>query len=246
MLSKISKKWAIAGEIRRDSGLLALLKHGLRFLIRPFYEYHFYYLFEKPLAIVDIESKLAKNKSKLNTDDLNFKIVSSNREADQLEKEGYEFRSHSTNFNLNHSRYTLLLNYGLTAFCTFKGKEFVAISWIIASQKAQDNVKPPPISINYDYENYVRGVWCHPKYRGIGIHSYTCNSRDLYLAQKGINMLRGASVREKQKIQTIAEAMGSRKYGEARYLKIFCWKFWKESHFNRNHPTPGLQQEATG
>jgi hypothetical protein len=233
-LSQLNRKWALGGEIRRDSGLLALLKHGLRFLIRPVYEYHFYYLYEKPLVATDIETKLAKNKSKLNTVELNFKVVSSNQEAERLEKEGYEFRSHSTNFNLNHTRYTLLLDYGLTAFCTFKEKEFVAVSWIINSQKTQDKVKPPPIAINYESENYIRGVWCHPKYRGIGIHSYSCNRRDLYLAQMGINMLRGASVREKQKIQTIAEAMGSRKYGQARYLKILFWRFWQESHFDKN------------
>ncbi len=232
-LSLISEKLTIAEKIRLDNGLSALVIAGLRFFVKPFYARDLYYLYEKPLDLSEIEAKIAKNHSGINIPDLNFKVVTSNQEALRLEDEGFIFRSCPTDFNLKHTHYTQLLDYGMIAFCTFVGNEFAAISWIIPSQKAQERMKAPPLKVNYSSEVFVMGIWCHPKYRGQGIHSYTSNHRDLFLARLGTRRLRGATVYKKT-IQAIVESMGSRQCGRANYTKILFWRFWKETLSNKN------------
>ena len=232
-LNLITEKLTIAEKIRLNNGLSALVLAGLRFLVKPFYSRDLYYLYEKPLDLSAIEAKIAKNQSGINIPDLNFKVVTSNQEAEQLEKEGFVFRSYPTDFNLNHTRYTLLLDYGMIAFCTFVGKEFAAISWIIPSKKTQGKMKAPPLKVNYNSEVFVMGIWCHPKYRGMGLHSYTSNHRDHYLARLGTRRLRGATVYKKT-IQAMVESMGSRKCGQANYTKILFWRIWKETLSDRN------------
>ena len=226
-LNLITEKLTIAEKIRLNNGLSALVLAGLRFLVKPFYARDLYYLYEKPLDLSAIEAKVAKNQSGINIPDLNFKVVTSNQEAEQLEKEGFVFRSYPTDFNLNHTRYTLLLDYGMIAFCTFVGKEFAAISWIIPSKKTQGKMKAPPLKVNYNSEVFVMGIWCHPKYRGQGLHSYNSNNLNLYLARRGTKKLRGATVYKKT-IQAMVEARGSIQCGQAFYTKILVWRFWEE------------------
>ncbi len=221
------KLWQTARQVRQEQGSWALLRTGFWFLLRPIYARHMYYLYEKTLDLSAIESKIAKNQSGINIPDLNFKVVTSNQEAERFEKEGFRFRSYPTNFNPNHTHYTHLLDYGMIAFCTFVGNEFAAISWIIPSQKAQVRMKAPPLKVNYDSEVFIMGIWCHPKYRGKGLHSYNANNLNLYLARRGIKKLRGATVYKKT-IQAMVEARGSINYGLAIYTKILVWRFWKE------------------
>jgi len=221
------KLWQTARQVKQEQGSWALLRTGFWFLLKPVYARHIYYLYEKPLDLSTIKAKIAKNQSSINIPDLNFKVVTSNQEAERLEKEGFIFRSYPTDFNLNHTRYTLLLDYGMIAFCTFVGKEFAAISWIIPSKKAQGKMKAPPLKVNYNSEVFVMGIWCHPKYRGQGLHSYNSNNLNLYLARLGTKKLRGATVYKKT-IQAMVEARGSIQCGQAFYTKILVWRFWEE------------------
>ena len=221
------KLWQTARQVKQEQGSWALLRIGFWFLLKPVYARHIYYLYEKPLDLSTIKAKIAKNQSSINIPDLNFKVVTSNQEAERLEKEGFIFRSYPTDFNRNHTRYTQLLDYGMIAFCTFVGNEFAAISWIIPSKKAQGKMKAPPLKVNYNSEVFVMGIWCHPKYRGQGLHSYNSNNLNLYLARLGTKKLRGATVYKKT-IQAMVEARGSIQCGQAFYTKILVWRFWEE------------------
>jgi hypothetical protein len=200
----------------------------LRFLVRFLYQHDSYCLFEydvcKSLSI-KTNPPICKNY------ELNFKVVSSNREAQQLENEGFEFRSYRDHFNHSSASSTRLLEYGLLAFCTFAGKELAAISWIIPSQKSQNKLKAPPLKVNYsDNEAFPRGAWSNPKYRGLGIYRYNNFNRDQYLREAGINILRAAiDVRNKTGLGLL-QALGTRKYGEATLTRILLWSFWKETY----------------
>jgi hypothetical protein len=225
-LRKLSKKWAIARQIRHDSGLLALLKDSLRFMVKPFYQHNTYYL-----SKYDVSKSLSLNTNPpmCKNYELNFKVVSSNKEAEQLEREGFEFRSYRNNIAHYTNSPARLLDYGLLAFCTFAGKELAAISWIIPSQQTQDKVKAPPLKVNYsENEAFPRGAWSNPKYRGLGIYRYNNFNRDKYLSEKRINILRAAISVRNETGPGLLQALGTRKYGEATLTRILFWKFWKE------------------
>jgi hypothetical protein len=225
---RLIKKWSMAWKIRREEGLLAMLKSCILSAIEPVYVHASYYLYENPIDLTEIESNLAKHKPKIDESILNFRVVDSNRQADELEEEGFEFRSYPYIFS-HDTNYKKMLDDGLIGFCTFVGKEFAAITWVIPSQQAQDRFKPHPLKVDYlNHQAYPRAAWCNPKYRGLGITRYTFNNRDLYLAKMGIRMLRSADDYRNKAGYRLSHAMGDKQCGQAVFLKILCWKFWKE------------------
>jgi len=173
--------------------------------------------------------------------EINFKIVSSNQEADKLESENLKFRSYPTDFNYGLTTYTRWLEQGATAFCTFVGTEFAAIMWIVASQETQDRIKDrtkaPGVRVNYaNHEALSRGVWVNPKYRGLGLyrglwlHRYTLRNRDRHLAGIGIDLVRSCIDLWNRTGMDLVRSVGSRQYGRAREWRILLWKAWKETY----------------
>jgi hypothetical protein len=217
--------WAREREIRQQEGVLGLLKASLLFFISPIYQHNNFYLFEQP---VETGFSLSEFEPRLKTDNLVFKVVSSNQEADKLEIENYKFRSYSTG---RQDGYSKRLDQGAIAFCTFVNTEFAAASWIVPSQQVQNRGHFIPIKIDYcEHEACTRGAWVAPKYRGLGLYRYHNRNRNLILAQMGIKKLRG-TVDYTQKVGiAMSMALGYRIYGTARLVKILFWKFWKESY----------------
>lgn len=220
------EKWILARKIRQEDGPIELLKSGFLFAIRPLYERNSFYLTENPLDLTKIQSNLAKHKPRIKDEELSFKVISSNQEADDLEAEGYKFR---INPKTPYRRY---FNNGLIAFCTFVGQELGAICWIILSQQTQRKCNSPPIKIDYsNHEALPRGAWSNPKYRGLGIFIYTADNRGLYLAQKGVRKLRSADNIRNKVAFSLSHAMGDTQYGKAVSLRILGWRSWKETYW---------------
>jgi hypothetical protein len=232
--NKLKMKLIALRKISQEDGLIELIKSFVLFLIRPFYDRHLYYLYEGIIDSKEIEYNISKDIPKTNIGALNFKIVSSNSEADRLEKENFEFRSYFRKFNIDINP-VRMLDIGLIAFCTFIGKEFAAISWVIPSQQAQARYKAPPLKVDYsNHEAFPRSSWCHPKYRGLGIYRYTESNRDRYLSQIGITMLRSTVEYKNKSGYRMAEGMGYTKYGKAIFTRVLWWKFWQEIYNNRS------------
>jgi hypothetical protein len=219
-----------ANRIRQQKGTFALIKGFVSFLVYPFYKRTPYYLYE---IRVTPEYSESEPRPVVDINQLAFQVVTSNQEADKLEKEGYKFRQHQTEFNHYQTLYTHWLDCGAIAFCTFVEKDFAAISWVLPSQKAQNAVKAPQLKVDYtNHEVIQRGMWVNPKFRGLQLYRYTVRNRDRYLSGKGVITLR-ATVDYSNKIgKGVDEAFGSIQYGKGLALKILWWKFWKETHYS--------------
>jgi hypothetical protein len=228
MLNTIRRWPRTARRIRQDFGLSGLLWANCLFLMSPIYECKTYNLYE-----YHVKQDLGSDEPLRNigASEISFKVVSSNQEADKLESENYEFRSYSTDFNYGLTTYTRWLEQGATAFCTFVGTEFAAITWIVSSQQTQDRIKPPPIRIDYaNHEALSRGAWVNPKYRGLGLYRYTVRNRNRYLVGIDIDVVRSCIDLWHKGGMGLAMSVGGRQYGRARELKILFWKAWKETH----------------
>jgi hypothetical protein len=219
-----------AKQIYQEDGLPAVFKAILQFIVKPVYFRYRYYLSEKPLDLTTVETSLSKFQPRMDIHRLTFKVVRSNQEAEQLEKEGFEFRSYPYVHEV-HSTYSQMLDYGLIAFCTFVDKEFAACSWVIPSKQVQDKFKAPPLKVDYArHEAFPRAAWCNPKYRRSGLFDYTAKNRDLYLARNGFKMLR-ATIDHGNKVGLdMSVGVGDVVCGRATYTKILCWTFANETY----------------
>jgi hypothetical protein len=223
------RKWrTTARRVRHDFGLSGLLWATFLFLLSPVYDCKTYNLYEYHVKPDSVPDEALRNTS---ASEISFKIVSSNQEADKLESQNYEFRSYPTDFNDGLVAYERWLEHGATAFCTFVGTEFAAITWIVASQQTQRGIKAPRIRIGYtNHEALSRGGWTNPEYRGLGLHEYTLRSRDRYLASIGINVTRTCIELWNKIGLGFAGSVGTRQYGRAREFRILFWKVWKETY----------------
>jgi len=98
---------------------MKLLKRSSLFLISPVYARTSFCLYKH-----NVENGLSTNEAilKIKSDDLKFRVVSSNKQADKLELENYKFRSYPTDFNNNLITYSRWLDLGAIAFCNICGK----------------------------------------------------------------------------------------------------------------------------
>jgi hypothetical protein len=225
-----------AKQVAREEGIPALLRAILQFVIKPVYFRYHYFIAEDPLDLINNQTELAKFKPGIDINRLSFKIVRSNQEADQLENEGFEFRSYPYIHEV-HLTYSQMLDCGLTAFCTFVDKDFAACSWLIPSQQVQDKFNAPPLKIDYaNHEAFTRAAWTNPKYRRLGLYTYNVKNRDLYLAQNGFRKLRGTIDYRNDVGIGMSEGVGYLYCGTATYAKFLWKKTWIE-----NYDQPGLK-----
>ena len=208
-----------ANQIRKTEGLRPLLRRGLQFAVRRFFLYETYYLYEHATAtITDCEE--ADYVPRI--DGLAFKLVYTNEQADELEAEGFEFRSQAINARER-------LEKGAIAHCLFVVQEVANISWTALNQQAKDALHQPPYEVDFLNAEACSGdAWTNPKYRKMGIRTYSRFKRLQFLLDNGIATNRTAVGKG-----NIASQRGSAKfnpniYAEARYLKILWWKRWKE------------------
>jgi hypothetical protein len=216
-------------QIQKEDGLLELLKHCTLFLISPVYKRHMFYL---RVRSVKADESMVDSHMKIEVRDLLSAMVSSNEEADKLEKEGYSFRSYPTDWNIGLTTYSRWLDEGMIAFCTFLNKDLAAINWVIPSLKTQKKVSLP---LKVDYSNgeaFARGTWVNPKYRGLGLMRYLFYNRDRCLLSLGIKYLRTADDYNNKNASGAANTLGYTTYGQARLMRVLRWKFWKETYNN--------------
>jgi hypothetical protein len=228
-MSRFKKLWLRARETREKRGLLALWKAGVLYLISPVFKSEEFYLFGRPVKSDYGPSEPDQEKA---TGDIVSFVVSSNEEADRIEKEGYKFRSSPTDWNVGQGSYARWLDAGAIAICTFVGKEFAAINWTILSKKVQKRITYP-VKINYsDHEAITRGYWVNPKYRGQGLIKYTVRNRDEFLANIGVKITKGPILFSNMVGYRLSKSLGSKEYGRARSIRIFGWQFWKETLYD--------------
>ena len=218
------RPWCLAGARRaktilRTEGLIPLVRRGFPFVLGRCFQYGTYYLYE--YATEDVR-KLNEADFMPKIDNFTLKIVSSNEEADRLEAEGLEFRSH----DLDSRKW---LDKRALAFCVFIGLELANIRWIAMTEKAKAAFPEPYRSIDLANSRALgHGNWTNPNYRRTGLSTYVYLKTLQFLLGKGKVARRGATAKGNIIAQKAYAKLAPRIYAEAHYLKILWWKWWKE------------------
>ena len=205
-----------AKQILQTEGFPSLLRHVLSFLNRGCFQYETYYLYEHTLK----ERNEAEFMPRIQN--FTFKIVSNNQQADELAADGLEFRS-----IINNSRQWL--DKGAVAFCIFADAELAHIGWVAMTEEAKNTFDPIPYRVDFsNKEACTGGTWTNPEYRGNGLMVYGYFKRFQFLRERGIRVSRNIVAKGNIASQTAHAKFAPKIHGEARYLKILWWQFWRE------------------
>jgi len=218
-MGRISWLLRRANHIRETEGLITLLRRGFSFVVRCFFIYENYYLYEHT---TDNIRKLNEADFMPKIDDFTFKIISTNQEADELEAEGLEFRSHVVNARERLAK-------GGIAFCIFVGPQLAHIGWVAMTEEAKGAVDALPYRVGFSGgQACTGGTVTMPQYRGKGLMAYGYFKRLQYLRGKGVRTSRNVTNTNNIASQKVHAKFSPKIYAQARYLKILWWKWWKE------------------
>jgi len=218
-MNRISWLLTRAKTILQTEGLIPLAKWGFPFVLRSFVRYRTCDLYE--FALDDVR-KLNETDFMPKIDKFTIKIVSTNKEADELEAEGLEFRSQVANARKR-------LEKGAIALCIFVERELANIGWAATTEEARLILGAPPIKVNFANNEYVAAGWrTNPKFRGKGLGTYAVLKKQSYLWEMGKVVERVVINKDNIASQTSYAKFGPKLYAEARYLKILWWIWWRE------------------
>jgi len=209
-----------AKQILQTEGLTPLVRRGLSFVAGHILKYETYYLYEQTTAnIMDYDE--ADYVPRI--DGLTLKLVYTNEQADELEAEGFEFRSQVMNARER-------LDKGAIAQCFFVRLELVNFGWTVLNQQAKDTLHEPPYKVDFlNAESCGGNVWTKPEYRRMGIRTYGRLKIMQFLLDNGIATHRNAVRKWDIASKGSYPKFNANIYAEARYLKILWWEFWKET-----------------
>ncbi len=204
--------------IYRTEGLGGLLGRVYRLLVRRCFEYSTYYLYAKPVPRAE---GLSEAQSTAGADGIMPRLVSSNEEVDELEAEGFEFRSHVPNARER-------LDQGAVATCVFVGNQLAHIGWVAFDQRALDSLNEPPYKVDFANREAVgTGAWTSPRHRGKGLGEHGASLFHMVARDNGIEVRRYAM--RKGNIPSIkVQERVSDPCGEGRYFRVLWWKSWRE------------------
>jgi RimJ/RimL family protein N-acetyltransferase len=206
-----------AKEILQTEGLLPLLRRGFVFLIGYLYRYESYYLYEHTLEEKNEADFLPK------VQDFTFKIVATNKQADELAAAGLDLSSHVINARQK-------LNKGAIAFCFFIDGELAHLGLVAMNEEAKNCFDSLPYRVDYaGKQACTGGTWTHPKYQGRGLMVYGYFKRFEFLREQGMKSSRNGVEVGNIASQKAHARFGPKVYARARYLKVFGWKSLKET-----------------
>ncbi len=203
-----------AKDILQTEGIAVLIKQSFFFLIRI--EYETLLLYENTLEERIETDFMPKIRN------FTFKIISSNKQAEELTNSGIELPE---NFTLATAR----LKQGAIAFCFVINGELAHIGWVAMTQKAKDSVDPYPYHVDFNNsEACTGGTVTPPKYRGLGFMTYGYYKRFQFLKERGIEVARSAVFTGNIASRKVHEKFRCRIYAKAQYLRILGWRWWRE------------------
>lgn len=215
-----------AKAIRESSGAIGLIRRSISFALEPVFWRKTFILYQRTLQHIPA-SKEAYFKPDI--ENLSLKIISSPREAEELENDGFMFRSYPTFDNTKSKFYWKAMDLGAIATCVFVGKDLANIQFIIPTKHALNKLSPYRTRVNFSGgETYTQSAWTNPKYRLHGLAKYnTFFNRDPFLLKNGITVVRSTFWDQNELGQQLAISLGAKRYGKARLTKILWWNFWE-------------------
>ncbi|MDY6917398.1 MAG: hypothetical protein SVP26_05550 [Chloroflexota bacterium] len=222
-----------ARRIRETEGTPALLRHTLSLASESLFEYRSLWLYAEP---VDAHQEYDEAEFLPRVDNLRFEVVRSNRQADELEAQGFAFRSCARNTPER-------LDGGAVALCTFVGKDLASICWVALTQEAMDALPEPPFKVDFDNgEACGADAWTNPRYRRRGLAAHRTLKTHQFYQQNGVTIGRTAYRKDTVYPERLAARFNRTRHGEARYLRVLWWRFWWERPLTRQQGTEWREQ----
>ena len=220
MIRKLADLFRRAKLVIRNDGSIAFIRSAFTFIVSRIFFYKTYYLYKYDIEELDEAAYLPR------TQDFTLKIVSSNREADEMAADGYDMRYW-------YPVYSKRLDKGAVAFCLFIGRELAHIGWVGVNSRAKASLGEVPYKVSYSNNEAFSGcVWTDPKYRRLGLQRYGYFKRRQFLKDCGKTVGRAAIATNNAGTITMAEKIGAQRYGRGRLVKLLGWQFWKERPVN--------------
>lgn len=208
-----------AARIRRTEGVASLTRQALELAVRQVFRHETYYLRTHLL-----HGAAAFNEADFmpRVDDVVFRTVAGNGEADELEEQGLEFRSRVLGARKR-------LSSGAVALCIFVGGELANIGWLAMTKRAQRSLGEPPVDIDFaGGVVWTGGVWTDPRYRRLGLSRYHIFKKHEFLIERGVVAEVSVMATTNTAIQGAAGKLGGGSVVEGRYLRVLWWESWRE------------------
>lgn len=155
--------------------------------------------------------------------DLTFSVVSTNQQADELVKDGFN------DFRQQRFLTSEALDKGAVAFCIFVGHELANIGLIAMADSEKIYFDQLPYYVDFaNNQACGGGAYTNPKYRRMGLNTYRNYQMRKYLRQRGVKSLIGSVLTSNIPSVNFGVKEGQKIYAKARYLKILWWNSWKE------------------
>lgn len=199
----------------QTEGLPSFVRRAFLFVVRPFFTYGNYYIYEKDLSRYE---EVIKFKPKV--PNCIIKVVCTLGDLDKLAAEGYD---------LKVMDFRPKLEKDALAFCLFVGRKLAHITWVAPNQGAKREIDYLPYKINFEAGEVCSGAsFTDPAYRRRGFLSHTYSYIFAYLVKKGV-----VKDRFTIEVNNVASQKAHAKFtptiiGIGRYLKILRWQSWKE------------------
>lgn len=216
--------------VLKHEGVKSLISRGFTFLVNRCFTCEDYYIVTMDYSNADKEKEadyLPKAKNYC------WKIISTNREADELIDKGFTLGAYELNLRAS-------LDKNAVAICTFVDNELAHISCLADNPQGKKTVDPRPFDVDFKNKEAVVGLALTvPKFRRLRLRIYSGYILRRYCWEKGI---RGGrfSIRANN-YPTLAIA-AQPPYKEAvslcRLIRIFWFEYLKEK---KMEPTPMKQ-----
>ncbi len=212
-----------ARRIKQTEGPWSLLRLAAAYLLSHLFYYQTYYL-----SVARTDDPAEQNEADFmpRVDDFTVRIVSTNEQADELEAQGFEFRSCALNSRERLSK-------GAIASCVFVGRELGHVGWAAVTQEAMSTLHELPIRIDFSKNEGYRGAtWTDPRYRRmrLGLHGMLVGRR--LLRERGVEVVRTAMTKKNAATQSMMVKFKQTFYAEGRYVRLLWWESWKEKPLN--------------
>jgi len=201
---KVKQRLSKTRLILHEEGRLALFKKAMVLLKQALCSYSCNDIYESALDPPPVACKV---------NDLVLKLVSSQKECEQIEND------HLINEGFNITRNKEILRLGAVLYCAFVGNELVHVTQIFIGREAH---KIYPFSFAMPFGHTVGlAAFTTPKYRRKGCHAYTRSKALQYLREKGLSRAWDVQNKDNIAVRDSVIELDYYLWGEGCHLRLF-------------------------
>lgn len=220
------------------SGIIAVLKHeGLgslisrttSYIMRRLFLIDNYYVSRSIVADMPVENEEDFSPK---ADNFEARMISTNREADELVAEGFDLGAYGINLRAS-------LDTGALSVCIFVDKELAHINCIADNENGRNVIDPRPFHIDFEKGDIVGGrAITVPKYRRLHLRAYSGYLLRKYFRENGYVYTTGTlGVNNYPALANAARLNITRIVSKCRYIKILGFSHFTEVPMEPTQPS---------